>query len=192
MIHMNVFDWDNTIYRGDSTVDFVKYLYTKKPKTLLNLPRGIGYGVMILGHFKDTQTCKENFFHMFQYVDNMEEMVDAFTSEHLDHVKDFYKEIQKEDDLVISASPEFLISAFCKKVGIKNWIASPVDIHTGKFEGKNCNRYEKVKRFEEIYGDAKIDAFYSDSLSDAPLANMAKEAYLVKGDVIKDWPKDCQ
>jgi len=34
---MNVYDWDNTIYRGDSTADFVLWLYVHRPLTLLSV-----------------------------------------------------------------------------------------------------------------------------------------------------------
>ena len=124
---------------------------------------------------------------MFTLIPDMEAFVDEYTSSHLDHVKDWYKEHQKEDDVVISASPEFLIQAFCRKVGIKTAMASPVDMHTGKYNGKNCHGEEKVVRYRAVFGDEKIDECYSDSRSDAPLAKLADRAYLVKGDERKEW-----
>ena len=63
---------------------------------------------------------KSNLYRMFRYVEDMEKVVEDYTSSHLDHVKQWYKDSQKEDDVVISASPEFLIQSFCKKVGIKH------------------------------------------------------------------------
>ena len=189
MFHMNVYDWDNTIYRGDSTFGFIRYLFIKRPKTLRNLPRTLGCGLLYVCKLMEKRKAKENFFHMFTYVDDMEEVVDAFTTEKLNHVKDFYKQFQQDDDVVISASPDFLISSFCKKVGIQTCIASPVDIHTGKYYGENCHGQEKVKRFEEVFGKRIIEAFYSDSLSDTPLAKLANDAYLVKGDKLKKWPQ---
>ena len=69
----------------------------------------------------------------------MEKVVEDYTSSHLNHVKEWYKESQKEDDVVISASPEFLIQSFCKKVGIKTCMASVVDKHRGEYNGLNCH-----------------------------------------------------
>ena len=43
---MNVYDWDNTIYRGDSTFGFVRWLYVHYPKTLLSIPRTALYGFL--------------------------------------------------------------------------------------------------------------------------------------------------
>ena len=58
---------------------------------------------------------------------------------------------------------------------------------TGKFTGENCKGQEKVKRFRKKYGNAVIDDFYSDSLSDLPLARIAKRAFLVKKGKIREW-----
>ena len=184
---MNVYDWDDTIYRGDSTFGMVKYAYTHRPKTLLSIPRTAVCGLLFVLKLMPKQTFKENLFHMFTLIPDMETFVDEYTSSHLDHVKNWYKEQQKDDDLVISASPEFLIRSFCDKVGIKHVMASPVDLHTGKYNGQNCHGEEKVLRYRSVYGETPIQEFYSDSRSDTPLAKISEKAYLVKGDERKEW-----
>ena len=186
---MNVYDWDNTIYRQDSTANFILWLYVHRPLTLLSLPRtivcGIAYGLKIMPKLR----FKENLYHMFVFVKDIDQATDTFVASHMNHVKEFYLKNQKEDDVVISASPEFTIKRFCKQLGIKNVMASVVDPKTGKYTGINCHGEEKVRRFKELYPNAEVDEFYSDSLTDAPLANLAKKAYLVKEDKILDWPK---
>ena len=188
---MNVYDWDNTIYRGDSTYGFIRFLYVKRPKTMLNIPRTTVCGLLFVLHIMPKMTFKQNLFHMFTYVDDMEAAVDEFTSTRMNHVKKWYKDKQKEDDVVISASPEFLIRSFCEKTGIKTCMASPVDMHTGKYieGGINCHGKEKVRRFYEVFPEGKIDEFYSDSYSDTPLARLARKAYLVKGEKLLPWKK---
>lgn len=187
---MNVYDWDKTIYRGDSTFGFVRWLYVHRPRTLLSIPRTALFGLLYGVKAVKKHTFKENLFHMFTYVDDMEAAVEEFTSTHLDHVKDWYKQAQEADDLVISASPEFLIRSFCEKTGIDSCMASPVDITSGKYNGLNCHGKEKVRRFNELYENESIGKFYSDSLSDSPLAEISQQAYLVKGDELKPWPKE--
>ncbi len=186
---MNVYDWDDTIYKGDSTVHFVFYAWRKCPKTLLNLPRtvvfGIGYGL----HICKKQTFKENLYHMYVYIKDIDSFIDEYTTNHLKNVKQWYKEQQKEDDVVISASNEFMIRSFCDKVGIKYVMASPVNKKTGKYEGLNCHGEEKVRRFYEMFPQGQIDEFYSDSLSDTPLANISKQAFIVKDDERTKWPR---
>lgn len=184
---MNVYDWDETIYRGDSTFGMVKYAYTHRPKTLFSIPRSAFCGLLFLMRIMPKQTFKENLFHMFTLIPDMEDFVDEYTASHLDHIKEFYKNHQREDDVVISASPEFLIKSFCEKAGIKHVMASPVDMHTGKYNGLNCHGEEKVLRYRSVFGDAEIDEFYSDSRSDTPLAKIAKKAFLVKGNQLLEW-----
>lgn len=189
-ITMNVYDWDDTIYRGDSTVGFVKYLWLHCPKTLINLPRTVWFGLLYVIRIVPKLTFKSNLYRMFRYVEDMEKVVEDYTSSHLNHVKQWYKDTQKEDDVVISASPEFLIQSFCKKVGIKTCMASVVDMHTGEYSGLNCHGEEKVRRYREVFNDTTIENFYSDSYSDTPLARIAENAYLVKGDNLLPWDKE--
>jgi putative flippase GtrA len=66
-------------------------------------------------------------------------------------------------------------------------MASEIDPKTGSYRGKNCHGEEKARRFREIYPDAEIDRFYSDSCSDAPLANIAQQSFMVKGERIVPW-----
>ena len=186
---MNVYDWDNTIYRGDSTVDFVLWLYVHRPKTLLSVFRTAGCAILYGLHVINKLTFKQNLYHMFVFVNDMDAAADTFVESHMDHVKLWYLEQKKEDDMVISASPEFTICRFCRQLGITNVIASVVDPKTGKYTGLNCHGEEKVRRFKEKAIQTTIDEFYSDSLSDTPLAQLAKNAYLVKGNQRLAWPQ---
>lgn len=187
---MNVYDFDNTIFQGDSTFRFVLWLYCHRPKTLLSLPRTMLYGLLYGLHVVPKLTFKENLYHMFVYVADMDKAADTFVGSHLSHVKTWYAAQQSEDDVVISASPEFMISRFCNALGIRYVMASKVDMHSGKYSGINCHGTEKVRRFRERFGDKQIEKFYSDSLSDSPLAAISHKAYLVKGDELCHWPKD--
>ena len=63
-----------------------------------------------------------------------------------------------------------------------------MDRHTGKIIGKNCHDYEKVTRFYAVFPDEKPDLFYSDSRSDAPMAKLAKQAFLVNKEGRIPWP----
>ena len=187
---MNVYDFDNTIYRGDSTFQFVLWLYCHRPKTLFSLPRTLLFGVLYGLHVVPKLTFKENLYHMFTHVKDMDEAADTFVKSHLNCIKQWYIDGKKEDDVVISASPEFMISRFCGKLGIRYVMASNVDMHSGKYSGINCHGIEKVRRYKAQFANREIRAFYSDSLSDSPLAALAQEAYVVKGDALTPWPAD--
>ena len=75
----------------------------------------------------------------------------------------------------------------CRHFNISHLIASEVDSNTGKFLSENCYGAEKVSRLKKYTANSEIDKFYSDSYSDDPLAKLAKESYLVKGNKLKKW-----
>ena len=106
------------------------------------------------------------------------------------NVEKWYLDMKRDDDVIISASPEFLVKVCCERLGIKHVMASRVDPKTGKYDGLNCYGEEKPKRFDERFGSekrAEIENFYSDSYSDAPMAAIAKQAYLVKKHIPTEW-----
>ncbi len=122
-------------------------------------------------------------------IGDVDAAVAAFWEKNFRRVKTWYFQTHRDDDVVISASPEFLIRPACERLNIRYVLGSPVDKRTGRFFGKNCHGAEKVRRFREIWPDAQIDEFYSDSYSDSPLAELARKAWLVKGDQRLEWNK---
>ena len=44
-----------------------------------------------------------------------------------------------------------------------------------------------MRRFYERFGKVPIETFYSDSLSDTPLARLADTAWIVRGDELIPW-----
>lgn len=89
-----------------------------------------------------------------------------------------------EGDLVVSASPRFLLQLPCRKLGL-NLIASEVDASTGCLEGPNCYGRTKVDRIKEEGFPVEYDMGFSDSMSDKYLLALAREPYFVrKGTVV--------
>lgn len=190
LILMNVFDFDKTIYDGDSTVELCLYLMGRYPAVIgdfiSNLPVVIRYK---RGKISKTE-MKESLYKCFRRVPDMDAELVRFWDGHIKKVKKWYLDMKREDDVIISASPEFLLAECCRRLGIKHLIASRVDPKTGKYEGLNCYGDEKPKRFDEYFGAERrgeIEAFYSDSYSDAPMAVIAKRAYLVKKHCLNVW-----
>lgn len=184
---MNVYDFDKTIYKSDCTVDFIIYTFKKNPICFLSLPKIILYGILFKLCFIKKTFFKEKLFSYFKHLNNIDKIVDEFVDINLYKIKKFYYQNQKDNDLVISASPYFLVNAFCKKIGIKNVMGSNVDKYTGKYDGENCYGEEKVNRFKKAYPSSKIEEFYSDSYSDTPLALISEKAYIVLDEKIIDW-----
>lgn len=185
---MNCYDFDKTIYNGDSTAHFYFFCLKHYPRILKWLfYQGWVFILYVLGYYNKTQ-FKERFYKFFRSIDDIESVVERFWDEKIVNIKKWYLDTQRDDDIIISASPEFLLRPICERLGIKKLIASRVDCKTGEYAGLNCWGEEKEKRFYEEYPDEKFDFFYSDSLSDKPLADLAKKrSYMVNGDDLIPW-----
>ncbi len=178
---MNLYDFDNTIIKGDSSVKLIKYSFFRHPimliissiKALKEVIKGSSLG-----------SIKSELFSFVKKIPDLDSYINKFILKNKKHIKKFYLERQKENDVVISASFDFIIVPFCHSLGIKNVIATKYDTKKGCIIGKNCKGEEKVKRFKEVYKDAKVFEAYSDSLSDLPMFKLAKKAYLVKNEQI--------
>ncbi|MBR2038163.1 MAG: haloacid dehalogenase-like hydrolase [Lachnospiraceae bacterium] len=184
---MNVYDFDGTIYRGDSTVDFFAYCIKRYPWLVLYVP----YQLIVIMAYKVglcSKECEKSaFFSFLRVIPDVRTVVMQFWETHRGKMEDWYYAVQKEDDVVISASPRFLLSPICSELGVRNLIASEVDCKTGRFNTLNCYGEEKVKRFYELFPHGNVDAFYSDSCSDRPMTLLAKRSYLVKKGKITKW-----
>lgn len=184
---MNIYDFDETIYDSDSTKDFYFYCLKKYPKMLLSVPRMVwAFFLYILG-VKTKTRFKEKMYGFLRYIPDIDSVISDFWDKHEHKIKPWYINRHKEDDVIISASPEFLLKPICERIGITHLIASRVDAHTGLYTGENCWGEEKVKRLSEEIPDAVCGEFYSDSLSDTPLAGLAETAKIIRGNELIEW-----
>ena len=146
---INGYDFDGTIYNGDSSVDFYLFCLKKNKKVLLQLPVQLwGFLLYILGIIDKTK-FKESVFSFLKRIANLDSYLEEFWQKNIKKIKPWYYEKHEESDVIVSASPEFLLKPLEKKLKIKI-IASKVDEKTGKFLEKNCHDIEKVRRFKEI------------------------------------------
>lgn len=183
---MNVYDFDETIYNGDSTRDFYLYCLRKKPAVLFSLPyQGFSFFLYAIGIIGKTQ-FKQRFYSFFKRLGDIDALIAAFWEEKEKNLKAWYLEQKRDSDVIISASPEFLLAPICKKLNVR-LIASLVDKKSGAYTGENCYGREKVLRFRAEFPHESIGEFYSDSLSDTPLAELAEAAFVVEGDKITKW-----
>jgi phosphoserine phosphatase len=184
---MNVFDFDGTIYHGDSSKDFFFYCLKNYPKTRAKILPVLWYGAGFgLGIVKK-KTFKQKLFSIVQKIPDIDNVVLDFWEEHRKNIKKWYMEIKEDTDVIISASPEFLLIPICIELGVGRLMATKVDKTTGLFDGENCHGKQKVTRFYEMYPNAEIDSFYSDMYCDTPLALISKQAFIVKGEKLSPW-----
>lgn len=183
---MNIYDFDGTLYEGDSTVDFYYYVLKRNPQIIRFIPKQLlGFILYALKRI-DKTSLKEYFFSFVRGID-IDRAVELFWEDNQKKIYSWYLDQQKKDDLIISASPEFLLKPICDRLGIKHLIASKVDTTTGKFISPNCRGEEKVTRLYNEYGVVRVNRFYSDSESDLPLAMLANDAFFIKNGNIMNW-----
>lgn len=181
---MNVYDFDKTIYPADSTAQFYKWCLRRYPACRRTLGC-TAWAFFCMGTRLKTKTkSKEIFYRFLRYVPA--DAPTLFWQEHIAAVRPWFHAQRQADDLVISASPEFLLAPAAQMLEFA-LIASPVEQTTGLYRGENCHGAEKVRRFREMYGDSRVDGFWSDSRSDAPMAALADKAFLVRNGVPEPW-----
>ena len=183
---MNAYDFDKTIYKRDSSTDFFKYMLFSRPYLLLFLPWFLIifalYGCKILSKKK----TKECLFFYIPWFKNIDKIVDKFWARHANGIKEWYAKQRTEDDVIVSASLSFILKPIMATLNVKYWVATNFDTKSGKIIGENCYGEEKIIEFSKLFELDKMDAFYSDSLSDLPIMRKAKKAYLVDGDTITE------
>lgn len=186
---MNVYDFDKTIYDGDSTLDFYFFALKSKHSIIKYLPFQI-YGFLKYIFGKSTKLeFKERFYSFLQGIDNIDEQIEKFWDKQEFKIKKWYLRNKKNSDLIISASPRFLLEPICNRMKVDFLIASKVNKYTGTCEGENCYGKEKVIQLNKQFANIEIVEFYSDSLTDEPISKLAQRSYIVSGQEIIEWEK---
>lgn len=185
---MNVYDFDNTIYDGESTFDFFLCCIKHDKRFLKLLPllvrKLIKYKLCLISNEELIFYAEKYAAEFFKYMPDLDDVVCEFWDKNIHKIKPYYAGTRRDDDVVISASCDFLLLEAAKRLGIKNLICSTIDRKTGKV-GEMCFRANKPTLFKKHFPDAKIDTFYTDSMNDKPLIDLAETAYLVKGNKLK-------
>ncbi len=177
---MNVYDFDNTIYDGESLFDFFLFCLKKE----IHLIRFVPQAIWILTLYK------LNKLDLNKLRIQLEKIVSCSLGNHEDYVKEFWvKNISKikpeflamlkEDDLIITGCPNILFDHIKDKIKVKNIICSEFDVKSRKIKflclGKN-----KVDMMNKKFPNIKINQFYTDSKMDQPLMDLSFEVFLVK------------
>lgn len=185
---MNTYDFDKTVFYPDSSFCFYRYCLKKYPLAVLRTLPGTAVGfAAYLKDKSDAKPLKQKLFSFLRYIPDIDKTVANFWSENYFRMEEWYIKQKKPDDIIISASPEFLLKPVADKLGVR-LIGTPMDKNTGKINGANCHDREKVRRFYEEYPGAVTECFYSDSLSDTPMAEIAEKAYIVDRGKFTPWP----
>ena len=112
---MNTYDFDKTIFYPDSSVTFIKHCFRKYPWIMLKnfpgvIPQAIAYAV----NGGSATKLKEKLFAFLKDIPDIDGEVERFWAEHKDGIGEWYLRKKKDDDVIISASPEFLLEPVCR------------------------------------------------------------------------------
>ena len=189
---MNAYDFDNTIYDGESIYDFFIFCLKKDIWLIKFFPlvlfRLIQYKLNLLNLDKIYKTAEVIVNSFFEYSKlNYDELIEEFWKINQKKLKKEFLDMLKEEDLIITGCPNFLINYIKEELKVKNIICTDFDLINKKINficfGKN-----KVIAFKNNYKN-KINKFYTDSLADIPFMKLASEVYLVNKDSIKKIDK---
>lgn len=179
---MNCFDFDQTIFKGNSMRRFFFFCLLRLPYLLLYLPvqiiAALLYAVRILN--KDAFLRAAEGFVLF--VPCKRRFVQSFWKHNFRRIKEWYLQIRASNDVVISASPQWLVRPACDLLEV-TCIATDASPKT-YLCGTHCYGAQKIAYFQRTFPQTQPKAFYSDSLSDEPMLRLAEKGYLVSGEQV--------
>ena len=203
-----VYDFDKTIYDGETGVNFSVFYLKKYPlKSILFLITYSRYLFLYLFKIVNLTKIKEKYFKFLESHTKKEiqDLIDEFWETKKNKIYPWVKEElqknRKEADFVIvtSASPLFLIEKFLLSQGYDivfgtRFVGDNQKKFVAQINGKNNKGDEKVKKLnrwaKQNNYEIEIVKFYSDSLADKPLYEIAKRKFCIKrGKILEGMPK---
>lgn len=211
---MRVFDFDGTIYKGESLFDLYLFSVRYEPRVLKYIAPVAQCGIWYKTGHAELQTMERKLGRIIRrYLQDIDAskrvarlcgsnpsptvpskrggdpvaashaglnaLSEAFWNRKFHKIKAWYQ--PQPDDVIVTASFDLTVGEACRRLGIRHLIASTIDPETLEISHLDF-RTNKAKRFREIYGpDAVIDEFYTDSYHDQSMIDLARTAYLVKG-----------
>lgn len=181
---MNVYDFDGTLYKGESSFHFARFCLLRKPKVLLFFPKIVS----LYRKHKRNELSLEEANDLFKKIldtvlvtdEDLEKFVQTFWRKYKKNLNWPLIRTMKEEDVILSAGPDFLLKNSPLKD--KNIFCSQIDLKNKKILFF-CYGENKRLKFKEIYKGRTIEKFYTDSYSDYPLMTLAHQVYFVKNGV---------
>lgn len=188
-----IYDFDKTVYNGETSINFILFFLSKHPHLILKFIFNL---FLILFNIASLEKTKNIFFSILNNIDDnvLDSDISLFWEKERNKIFPyFYNEIKKNKKecdilILISASPDFLLENIYKKLGFDVLIATKYEKY--KMVSKNCKNTEKVNRLK-LLGEFEVLSFYSDSISDKPLYDIANNKYTIdkNGNILKGIPK---
>lgn len=188
-MNCNVYNFDKTIYKKNSSIHFYIYCLKKNKKLIKYLPKQLKEIILYIWGKSTLLKTQEVFFSFLGSIDNIDVYIKDFWEKENKNIQKWYLKKKKKNDVIISESPEFLLSPITKKLNIKYLIATKMNSKNGTIISKDYYKKEKLFYLKEQIPNIEIDSFYSNSTSDISFAKNAKKAFIVSKAKIVTWNK---
>jgi HAD superfamily hydrolase (TIGR01490 family) len=186
-MNLAIFDFDGTITRKDSFIDFL-FFAVNPVITVLKLfllsPILFLYAIKVLPNWKTKQIVFSVFFRGWS-IKQFDQLAQSFAQSGLPKMvkpsamaKIKWHKEQGDTIVVVSASFMNYLQPWCQSQGL-HIISTQIEVQngqiTGRFATPNCYGEEKVRRIQEIYplSDFKHIYAYEDSGGDDGLKRIA-------------------
>lgn len=190
---IDVYDFDGTIYDGDSTVDFVRFCLRRHPSLLTGAPGLTGAALRLAAGKSSLTAFKSTLFGLMARRVSLQDEAERFWQDAgtRANLGEWFQHTPRDLPIVIaSASPEFELTHAAALLGVEVLIGTRCDAITGQLLGANCKGEEKLRRIGERLGEFEIRAMYTDDAkADGPLLACAREGYLLSHGVVTPYLK---
>lgn len=186
---MNVYDFDKTIFWGDTEDRFFEYIFEKRPDLwFYKWNHHIWEKVFNWKFIENKTLIREIQYSVLRKLDDVDAMLEAYWEENACHMMTWYDSVKRPDDVIATGTPAFIMEPIMRRLGLTRLVATDMDRKTGKINGIFAIYGYKVDEFKKQFSLDEIDEFYSDAWSDHYLAQYAKKAYVVHDDQqITEW-----
>ena len=152
----NLYDFDGTIYNGNSSIDFFIFCLFQNTNLVKYIPKNLSDLIRVKTKLLELSKSQNDYCQFLTEIENIDSLI-------LNFWKYNNRKIKRCNHLKV------------------NSIATRVDKNTGKIL-ELCYQDQKLKMLNEKYPNEIFDSFYTDSLNDDQiLFQKARNSYLVKG-----------
>lgn len=183
-MELDIYDFDKTVVPFDSGSTFLIFCFLHYPYLLLLLPYYAVMGLLLGLHLVSLAQFKKHIFLFVRFLP-LKKAVKAFWDKHEKDVFPwFLPENRARYTVVISASPDFLLTEIAGRLKIDTLLCTRHNPKTGTLIYENCRGEEKVRRFYEAFPTgAKVQYVYSDSFRhDRPIFSLGNRCFHIEKD----------
>lgn len=182
-VNLKVFDFDNTLYHGESAVDLALFMIKNNRRIILYLPKIfinlIKYKLCIVRKEKMVHAINDFMRNALRDKNEIYEAVGGFWEKNGHKLDRKMLAKIRRDDVIITAGPDFLINGIRDIINTDHIISSRIDSEKMKVRYLNFGE-NKVKGYKALYGNERIECFYTDSYNDKALMEISDRVFIVK------------